>query len=73
MHRLQPFQNGHIGSKIKIPQNMRKTTLEEQYSCSIWKTAEKTAKIRKIRPFRKLPITATRKKPFHAKTAPKNS
>ena len=36
--RLQPLQNGQFGSKKKIAKNMRKTTLQSHYTCSMQKT-----------------------------------
>ena len=39
MQRLQAFQNGQFGSKIKIAKNMPKTSLETPQSCSVQKTA----------------------------------
>ena len=39
MHKLQPLQKRHFGSKIKNVKNMRKTTLEAHLSCCVQKTA----------------------------------
>ena len=40
MQRLQPLQNGYFGSKIKNAKTVqKKTVLQEQYSCSVQKTA----------------------------------
>ena len=44
MQRLQPMQNPHFGSKIKIPKNMSKSILQIIYSCSVQKTAPKNTK-----------------------------
>ena len=44
MQKLEPLQNGQFGSKIKNAKNMRKTTLQEHYSCSVQKIARKNAK-----------------------------
>ena len=41
MQRLQPLQNNHFGSKIKIAKKVPKTTLHPDYSCSMQKTAPK--------------------------------
>ena len=41
MQRLQPMQNSHFGSKIKIPKNMSKSSLQIIQSCSVRKTAQK--------------------------------
>ena len=41
MQRLQPLQNHHIGSKIKITKKVQETTPESDYSCSMQKTAPK--------------------------------
>ena len=41
MQRLQPLQNNHFGSKIKIAKKVPKTTLQPDYSCSMQKTAPK--------------------------------
>ena len=38
------MQNGQFGSKIKNAKNMRKTILQEQWSCSVQKTAGKNTK-----------------------------
>ena len=51
MQRLHPLQSGQFGSKIKIAKSMRKTAVETHYSCIMQKTAQKTANIRKMRPF----------------------
>ena len=48
MPRLQPSRNCQFGSKIKIPKNIRKTTLELHQSCCEQETAFKTPKIRKM-------------------------
>ena len=42
--RLQPIQNPHFGSKIKIPKNMSKSILQIIQSCSVQKTARKNTK-----------------------------
>ena len=47
MQRLQPMQNPHFGSKIKIPKHMSKSILEIIYSCSLQKTAPKNTKYSK--------------------------
>ena len=47
MQRLQPLQNRHFASKIKIVKNMRKTTLEPHRSCSVQKTAPKNTQYSK--------------------------
>ena len=44
MQRLQPMQNPHFGSKIKIPIKMSKSILQIIYSCSVQKTALKNTK-----------------------------
>ena len=44
MQRLQPLQNGHFKSKIKIATNMRTTILQDYQSCSAQKTARKNTK-----------------------------
>ena len=44
MQRLQPMQNPHFGSKIKIPKNMSKSILQIIQSCSVIKTAPKNTK-----------------------------
>ena len=44
MQRLYPLQNGQFESKIKNPKNMRKTILQEHYSCSVQKTVRKNTK-----------------------------
>ena len=44
MQRLYPWQNPQFGSKIKNSKNMRKTILQERYSCSLQKTAQKKIK-----------------------------
>ena len=41
MQRLYPLQSGQFGSKIKIAKSMRKTPVEENYSCLMQKTAPK--------------------------------
>ena len=38
------MENGQFGSKIKIPKNMTKSTLQIIYSCSVQKTARKNTK-----------------------------
>ena len=38
------MQNGKFGSKIKNAKNMRKTILQEHWSCSVQKTARKKTK-----------------------------
>ena len=43
-----PFQNSQFGSKIKNANNMRKTILQEHYSCSVQKTARKNIKYLRI-------------------------
>ena len=48
---IMPMQNPHFGSKIKIPKNMSKSTLQIIYSCSVQKTAPKALNIREMRPF----------------------
>ena len=44
MQRLQPLQNGQLGSKIKNAENMRKTILEDYSSFSVQKSARKNSK-----------------------------
>ena len=44
MQRLQPMQNPHFGSKVKIPKNMSKSILQIIYSCFLHKTAPKNTK-----------------------------
>ena len=44
MQRLKPLQNCHFGSKIKNSKNMRKTILQEHWSCSVQKAAQKSTK-----------------------------
>ena len=44
MQRLQLLQNPHLGSKIQIPKNMSKPTLQIIQSCSVKKTARKDTK-----------------------------
>ena len=41
MQRLQPLQNPHFGSKIKIPKNMSKCILQVIWSCSVQKNLSK--------------------------------
>ena len=41
MQRLKPLHNGQFGSKIKMAKNVRKTVVQEDYSCSMQKTAGK--------------------------------
>ena len=41
MQRLQPMQNPHFASKIKIPKNMSKSIRKIIQSCSVQKTAPK--------------------------------
>ena len=43
MQRLQPFQSGEFGSKIKITKNMQKPAVEPHYSCFMQKTAPKSS------------------------------
>ena len=38
------MQNPHVGSKIKIPQNMSKSILQIIYSCYVQKTTRKKTK-----------------------------
>ena len=38
------MQNPYFGSKIKIPKNMLKSSLQIIYSCSVQKTAPKNTK-----------------------------
>ena len=45
------MQNGQFGSKIFFSKNMPKLNLQEQLSCSVKKTLDKTASIREMRPF----------------------
>ena len=40
----QPLQTGQFGSKIKNAKNMRKTILQEHWSCSVQKSARKNTK-----------------------------
>ena len=44
MQRLQPLQNPHFGSKIKIPKNSSKSILQMIQSCFVKKTAKKKSK-----------------------------
>ena len=44
MQRLQPLQNDHFGSKIKIPQNISISILKLIQGCSGQKTARKNIK-----------------------------
>ena len=44
MQRLQPLQNPHFGSKIKIPKNMLKSILQIIQSRSVQKTAPENTK-----------------------------
>ena len=37
------MKNGQFGAKIKIHKNMRKTTLQPHYSCSMQKSDQKTS------------------------------
>ena len=48
MQKLQPLQNCQFGSKIKNAKNMRKTILQDHYSCSAQKTAPKNTKYLRI-------------------------
>ena len=49
---IQPMQRTEFGSKNKIAWNMQKTSLQTHESCSLRKKRlEKTANIRKMRPF----------------------
>ena len=56
MHRLQPMQNPHFGSKIKISKNMSKSILQNIYSCSVQKALEKTPNNSEMRQFLKSAI-----------------
>ena len=56
MQRLQPMQNPHSGSKIKIPKSMSNSILQIIQSCSVEKTAPKTLNIREMRTFLKWAI-----------------
>ena len=56
MQRLQPMQNPHYGSKIKIPKTMSKATIQIIQNVSVKETLEKTRYIRQMRPFSKSPI-----------------
>ena len=38
------MQNPHLGSKIKIPKNMSKSTVQIIYSCAVQKTGPKNTK-----------------------------
>ena len=40
----RPLRNNQFGSKVKNANNMRKTILQEHYSCSVQKTARKYTK-----------------------------
>ena len=40
----RPLQNGQFGSKIKNAKNMRKTILQEHWSCSLQKSAQNNTK-----------------------------
>ena len=51
LQRLNPFQNAQSGSKIKNTKNMRKTILQELYSCSVQNPLEKTPNIWEMRQF----------------------
>ena len=44
MQRLYPLENGQFESKIKNPKNMRKTILQEHYSCAVQKIVRKNKK-----------------------------
>ena len=44
MQRLQPLQNYHSASKIKIQKNMSKSILQIIQSCSVQKTARENTK-----------------------------
>ena len=44
MQRLYSLQSGQLRSKIKNTKNMRKTILQEHYTCSVQKTAPKDTK-----------------------------
>ena len=47
----RPLQSAQFGSKIKIAKSIQKKAVEAHYSCIMEKTAQKTANIRKMRPF----------------------
>ena len=60
IQRLQPLQNLHFESKIKIIKNVQKTILEPHQSCSVQKKLQKkTPNIRKMTIFPKWPKFAT--------------
>ena len=65
MQRLEPWQNAQFGSKIKNAKNMRKTVLQERYSCSVQKTVRKNTKY--LRNEKILKIGHLAKAIFHAK------
>ena len=44
MQRLWPLQNDQFWSNIRNAQNMRKTILQEHYSCSVQKNPKKNTK-----------------------------
>ena len=54
MAKIATKQNGHFGSKIKNAKEHAKSNSTRHCSCSMQKTAQKTANIRKMRPFWKL-------------------
>ena len=57
MQSLQPLQNSHFGSKIKIPKTMPKSILQIISSCSMQKILlEKTRTNTRMRPFSKWAI-----------------
>ena len=49
--KQRSLRNGHLGSKIKNAKKHAKNVCTRHYSCSMQKTAKKTANIKKMRPF----------------------
>ena len=41
--KVAKLENGQFGAKIEIHKNMRKTTLQPHYSCSMQKSDQKTS------------------------------
>ena len=64
MQRLQPMQNPHFGSKIKIPKNMSKSILQIIQSCSVQKTAPKNTKYSRNESILKIGIIMQRLQPM---------
>ena len=55
LQRLQPMQNSHFGSKIKILKNMSKSILQIIYSCSVQKPLQKHQIFKKLDHFKNRP------------------